>query len=165
MYCAFRRAILLEDPKCIFLHSLLSCLNSQRAHGHLSRPDCPLRIVTMPIIWGPGLTLVLQSLPSLIIPPALISTLPTFVARALPPSSSPDAVQSFLALPALVRALLSLVVFAVARKAVDNLRRRRDRKRLGPDVVEVPRMNCWLPGNLDFISEFMHSHAVGESCL
>ncbi|KAF8600093.1 cytochrome P450, partial [Ceratobasidium sp. AG-I] len=114
----------------------------------------------MPIIWGPGLTLVLQSLPSLVIPPVLISTLPTFVARALPTSSSPDAVQAFLALPAPVRALLSLVAYAMMRKAVGEIRRTRDRKRLGPDVVEVPRMNCWLPGNIDFITEFMHSHAV-----
>ena len=116
----------------------------------------------MPIVWGAGLTIVLQSLPSLVIPPVLISTLPTILARALPPSSSPDAVKAFLELPAPLRALISLVMYAAARKAVGEMRRRSDRKRLGPDVVEAPRMKCWLPGNVDFISEIIHSREVGE---
>lgn len=119
----------------------------------------------MPMIWGPGLTIVLRSLPSLVIPPVLISTLPTILARALPSSSSPNEVEAFLALPAPVRAILSLVAYAVAQKVIGKLRRRRDRKKLGPNVVEVPRMSCWLPGNIDFISEFMHKHATGESYL
>lgn len=119
----------------------------------------------MPVVWGAGLTIVLQTLPSLVLPPLLLSTLPTILARSLPHSSSPDAVQAFLALPAPLRALLSLVVYAAARKAAGEIRRSKDKKSLGPDVVEVPRMKCWLPGNIDFISEILHSRAVGESFL
>ncbi|KAF8600071.1 CYP63 cytochrome P450 monooxygenase-like protein [Ceratobasidium sp. AG-I] len=114
----------------------------------------------MPIVWGAGLTLVLQSLPSLLIPPVLISALPVILARTVPPSSSPDAVQAFLDLPAPLRALLSLVIYATARKAIGEMQRRSDRKRLGLDVVEAPRMKRWLPGNIDFIPEIVHSREV-----
>ena len=116
----------------------------------------------MPIIWGPGLTIVLQSLPSLVLSPALIATLPTILARALPPSASPDAVQVFLDLPAPLRALLSLVVYAVAQHAAGKLKRRIDRRSLGPDVVEVPVVKFRLPGSLDVIPYLMRNRKIGE---
>ncbi|KAF8600072.1 CYP63 cytochrome P450 monooxygenase-like protein [Ceratobasidium sp. AG-I] len=114
----------------------------------------------MPIIWGPGLTIVLRSLPSLVLSPILIATLPTVLARALPPSASPDAVQAFLALPAPVRALLSLVTYAVIQHAAGKLNRRRDRKRLGPDVVDVPAVKFRLPGNVGYIPYVIQNRAI-----
>lgn len=119
----------------------------------------------MPIIWGAGLTTVLQSLPSLILPPLLVTTLPTILARSLPPEASLDAVQAFLDLSASLRALLSLIVYVIAKRAVGDLMRRIDRRRLGPDVVEVPRMKMRWPGNLDFIPHIMHNRKTGEPFL
>ncbi|KAF8598853.1 cytochrome P450 [Ceratobasidium sp. AG-I] len=111
----------------------------------------------MPIIWGAGLTIVLRTLPSLILPPVLISTLPSVLLSTIPPSSSPDAVQTFLALPAPLRALISLVVFTIMQSTLEKLRRKRDMKRLGPNVVEAPWMKMRWPGNLDFIPYIMHN--------
>lgn len=123
-----------------------------------------------PLAWGAGLTIVLQSLPALIIPPVLAASLPTLLARFLlsksqsqPPSSSVALIQTFLDLPTFIRALISLALFTLGRQLINDERRRRDRVRLGPDVIEAPRMRMRWPWNLDFIPFVLNSREVGES--
>ena len=109
------------------------------------------------ITWGAGLSVVLRRLPSMIIPPVLAASFPTILARALSPESTPEAVQTFLELPAPVRVMISLLLLGVTRQVIKDYQRRADKKRLGPDVVEVPRVKFNWPGNVDFIPFVIHS--------
>jgi hypothetical protein len=115
------------------------------------------------IIWGPGLTSVLRTLPPLILIPILASSLPTVFARALPSSTL---AQAFLNLPTPLRGLLSYLAFLLTREAVSDYLRYRDRKRLGPDVVEAPRLKMRWPWNLDFIPYTLRIRKTGKlGCL
>jgi hypothetical protein len=115
-----------------------------------------------PIIWGAGLTIVLRTLPLLILVRILASSLLTIFARALPSSTY---AQAFLELPTPLRGLLSYLVFILTRWELRGYLRYRDMKRLGPDVVEAPRLKMRWPLNLDFISFWMHSRQTGEPIL
>jgi hypothetical protein len=111
------------------------------------------------LIWGPGLTTVLHTLPPLIVIPILASSLPTSLARLLPITTL---TQAFLDLPTPLRGFLSYLVFILTRKAARNYLRYRDRKRLGPDVVEAPRLKMRWPWNLDLILVTLRSQKTGE---
>ncbi|CAE6429552.1 unnamed protein product [Rhizoctonia solani] len=104
-----------------------------------------------PFVWGAGLSIVLGSLPSLVLPPALAASLPWVLERTLPPGSAPELLSLFLELPVAVRTILALGILTIVRKIVARYRRYLDRKRFGPDVVEVPRVKLKWPLNLDFI--------------
>jgi hypothetical protein len=114
------------------------------------------------ISWGAGLSIALRSLPSLVLPPALAASLPSILARVLSSESSPRFSRAFLDLPAPVQAIISLVLYVVCRSAVRDFHRYIDRKRLGPDVIEVPRVKGnWL-WNLDLIPAVIKSREVGK---
>jgi hypothetical protein len=115
-----------------------------------------------PIVWGAGLSIVLRALPSLILPLLLVASLPSILVRALSPESSPRFLRAFLDLPTLVQGISFLVVYVVSRRAVKNYQRHADRKRLGPDVIEVPRVKLNWPWNLDFIPLALNSRHVGK---
>ncbi|KAH7338413.1 cytochrome P450 [Rhizoctonia solani] len=104
-----------------------------------------------PIVWGAGLSIVLGSLPSLILPPAFAASLPWILEQTLPPDSVPEFLRLFLELPTAVRTILALGILTSARQIIQRYQRRLDRKSLGPDVVEVPRVRLKWPLNLDFI--------------
>ncbi|KAG8704257.1 hypothetical protein FRC08_002337 [Ceratobasidium sp. 394] len=102
------------------------------------------------LVWGPGLSPVLRSLPSLVLPPASSFALAT-------------GLTSFGVLR-IHRGALA-VGFWVFYKALNSImvaaRRRRDRTRLGPDVVEVPKANMKWPWNADFALLVAEAHENG----
>ncbi|CAE6510479.1 unnamed protein product [Rhizoctonia solani] len=104
-----------------------------------------------PIVWGAGLSIVLSSLPSLVLPPTFAASLPWILERTLPPDLIPEFLRLFLELPTTVRTILALGILASARHIIRGYQRRLDRESLGPDVFEVPRVKLKWPLNLDFI--------------
>ncbi|KAJ1305082.1 hypothetical protein OPQ81_000122 [Rhizoctonia solani] len=104
-----------------------------------------------PIVWGAGLSIVLDSLPSLILPPAFAASLPWVLERALPADSVPELLRLFLDLPITIRGTVALGVLVIVRKILGDYQRRLDRQSFGPDVVELPRIKLKWPLNLDFI--------------
>ncbi|CAE6339442.1 unnamed protein product [Rhizoctonia solani] len=104
-----------------------------------------------PIVWGAGLSIVLGSLRSLVIPPALAVSFPWALEQVLPSNSAPELLRLFLDLPTAVRSIVVLGVLAIVRNFIGGYRRRLDRKKFGPDVVEVPKIKLKWPLNLDFI--------------
>ncbi|CAE6394302.1 unnamed protein product [Rhizoctonia solani] len=104
-----------------------------------------------PFVWGAGLSIVLSSLPSLVLPPAFAASVPWILERKLPPDSAPEFLRLFLELPVALRSILALGILVVVRKIILTYRRNLDRKSFGPDVVEVPRVKLKWPFNLDFI--------------
>nr|AVZ23851.1 cytochrome P450 [Thanatephorus cucumeris] len=104
-----------------------------------------------PITWGAGLSIVLGSLPSLVLPPALAVSVPLLLEQALPHDSAPEFLRLFLDLPTAVRGVVALGVLAIIRSSIGRYQRRLDRKKFGPDVVEIPKIKLKWPLNLDFI--------------
>ncbi|CAE6421434.1 unnamed protein product [Rhizoctonia solani] len=104
-----------------------------------------------PIVWGAGLSIVLSSLPSLVLPPTFAASLPWILERTLTPDLIPEFLRLFLELPTTVRTILALGILASARHIIRGYQRRLDRESLGPDVFEVPRVKLKWPLNLDFI--------------
>ncbi|KAG9079619.1 hypothetical protein FRC06_007622 [Ceratobasidium sp. 370] len=100
--------------------------------------------------WGPGLSPVLRSLPSLVLPPAASLALAT-------------GLTSFGVLH-VHRGALTVAVW-VLYKAANSFfvatRRRLDRMRLGPDVIEVPKARLKWPWNADFIFIAAEAHENG----
>ncbi|KAG8792970.1 hypothetical protein FRC12_004339 [Ceratobasidium sp. 428] len=100
------------------------------------------------IIWGPGLTIVLRSLPLFILTQVAACSLPTLILRYLPTSTP---IQTLLNLPVSLQALLSYLTILSARRLISTYRYRQDMKKFGPNVTEVPRLEMRWPWNLDFI--------------
>ncbi|CAE6395026.1 unnamed protein product, partial [Rhizoctonia solani] len=71
--------------------------------------------------------------------------------------SSPWVLKEFLGLPAIIQTAILWMTFVFSRKVMKEYQRQADRKRLGPDVIEVPRVKLNWPWNLDLISFVMHS--------
>ncbi|GAB1524868.1 Protein kinase alk2 [Rhizoctonia solani] len=113
------------------------------------------------IKWGAGLSVALRSLPALIFPPAVSIITPTLLAQTVPLDSRPELLQEFLGLPVLVQAAAIWVGFVVLRNLIQRLQRRADRRRLGPDVIEVPRVKLSWPWNLDFIPLSIRTREAG----
>ncbi|CCO35695.1 hypothetical protein BN14_09813 [Rhizoctonia solani AG-1 IB] len=101
--------------------------------------------------WGAGLSIVLRSLPVLLLPPMVSILAPILLAKVIYPNSAPKLLETFLGLPKVVQIAACWVTFIVSRNVIREYQRRADRKRLGPDVVEVPRVKLSWPWNLDFI--------------
>ncbi|KAF8686502.1 cytochrome P450 [Rhizoctonia solani] len=104
-----------------------------------------------PINWGAGLSIVLGSLPSLVLPPALAVSVPLLLEQALPRDSASEFLRLFLDLPTAVRSIIALGVLAIIRTSIGRYQRQLDRKKFGPDVVEIPKIKLKWPLNLDFI--------------
>ncbi|ELU38866.1 cytochrome P450 monooxygenase pc-3 [Rhizoctonia solani AG-1 IA] len=104
-----------------------------------------------PITWGAGLSIVLGSLPSLVLPPALAVSVPLLLEQALPRDSASEFPRLFLDLPTAVRSIIALGVLAIIRTSIGRYQRQLDRKKFGPDVVEIPKIKLKWPLNLDFI--------------
>ncbi|KAG9128415.1 hypothetical protein FRC07_013755 [Ceratobasidium sp. 392] len=109
------------------------------------------------LVWGPGLSPVLRSLPSLILPPAASFALSTALTNF-------EVVHVH-------RGSLTVAVW-VLYKVADNIlvaaRRRRDRIRLGPDVIEVPKAKMKWPWNIDYIpfaAETVKTGYVNDICV
>ncbi|CAE6385525.1 unnamed protein product [Rhizoctonia solani] len=107
--------------------------------------------------WGAGLSIVLRSLPSLLLPPAAAALAPTLLAQLVTLDCSPRALKEFLELPKSIQAAILWVAFVLSRRTIREYQRRVDRKRLGPDVIEVPRVKLNWPWNLDLIPFVLHS--------
>ncbi|KAJ1302922.1 hypothetical protein OPQ81_003220 [Rhizoctonia solani] len=107
--------------------------------------------------WGAGLSKVLRSIPTLLLPPMATILAPTLLHRAVPPNSSPKFLIMFLALPSIVQITALWVTFVICHRTLREYQRRTDRKRLGPDVIEVPRVRLSWPWNLDFIPYVIRS--------
>ncbi|CAE6471441.1 unnamed protein product [Rhizoctonia solani] len=112
--------------------------------------------------WGAGLSIVLQSIPALLLPPVASVLAPTLLARVVSPSSTPKLLELFLGLPVVVQTATFWVAFLISRSIIRDYQRRADRKRLGPDIVEVPRVKLSWPWNLDFIPFMIRSRESGE---
>jgi hypothetical protein len=113
--------------------------------------------------WGAGLSIVLSSLPNLLIPPVTIILVPTLLARILSPDYSPWGVGNFLKLPAYMQTAILWVLFVFSRRTIREYQRQTDRKRLGSDVIEVPRVKLNWPWNLDLIPFIMRSRETGRA--
>ncbi|KAG8779170.1 hypothetical protein FRC12_024604 [Ceratobasidium sp. 428] len=100
------------------------------------------------IVWGPGLTVLLRTVPPFILTRVLVCSLPSLVLRYLPPSAP---AQAFLDLPTSLRALLSYVGFLLTRRAINGYLYYRDMRKFGPDVVEAPKLEMRWPLSLDLI--------------
>ncbi|CAE6500583.1 unnamed protein product [Rhizoctonia solani] len=111
--------------------------------------------------WGAGLSIVLRTLPALLLTPVAVILAPTFLARIASPDSSPKPLRDFLDLPVIVQATAIWIAFKISRGIIGEYQRRADRKRLGPDVIEAPRVKLNWPWNLDFIPFVMRSRASG----
>ncbi|KAG8696614.1 hypothetical protein FRC08_007036 [Ceratobasidium sp. 394] len=102
------------------------------------------------LVWGPGLSPVLRSLSSLVFPPASSFALATGLTS--------------LGVLHIHRGALT-VGFWVLYKALNSIivaaHRRRDRMRLGPDVVEVPKAKMNWPWNADFALLVAEAHENG----
>ncbi|CAE6496722.1 unnamed protein product [Rhizoctonia solani] len=107
--------------------------------------------------WGEGLSIVLRSLPALFLPPVAAILAPTLLARTVSLNNSPEYLRLFLGLPEAVQAAVFWIAYVVSRNVVRQYQRRADRRRLGLDVVEVPRIKLRWPWNLDLIPLAMHS--------
>ncbi|KAF8684599.1 cytochrome P450 [Rhizoctonia solani] len=101
--------------------------------------------------WGAGLSIVLRSLPALLIPPLTSILAPHLLAQAVSRNSAPKALETFLGLPFVVQVATFWFAFVALRSFIQDYQRRADRRRLGPDVIEVPRVKLSWPWNLDFI--------------
>ncbi|EUC55205.1 cytochrome P450 family monooxygenase pc-3 [Rhizoctonia solani AG-3 Rhs1AP] len=101
--------------------------------------------------WGAGLSIVLQSLPALLTSPIVAIVAPNILARITSPDTPFESLKVFLALPESVQAAVFWISYVVFRKIVQHYQRRADRRRLGADVVEVPRVKMTWPWNLDLI--------------
>jgi predicted membrane metal-binding protein len=115
--------------------------------------------------WGAGLSIVLRSLPVLLLPPMVSILAPILLAKVIYPNSAPKLLETFLGLPKVVQIAACWVTFIVSRNAIREYQRRADRKRLGPDVVEVPRVKLSWPWNLDFVPLVIRSRESGEFTL
>ncbi|GAB1522864.1 Protein kinase alk2 [Rhizoctonia solani] len=107
--------------------------------------------------WGAGLSIVLHSIPSLVLPPGVAILARNILSRAILTGSSPWVLKEFLGLPAIIQTAILWMTFVFSRKVMKEYQRQADRKRLGPDVIEVPRVKLNWPWNLDLISFVMHS--------
>ncbi|GAB1521111.1 hypothetical protein RhiTH_004202 [Rhizoctonia solani] len=106
---------------------------------------------------GPGLPVVLRLVPGLLAPPAFIY-LGLVIGCQTQKGIESDYLQRCITDPTL-RALffpLALALYSSLSSLVRYLRRRQDRRRLGPDVIEAPRIKKRLPGNIDWIPEALH---------
>ncbi|KAG8733597.1 hypothetical protein FRC11_004833, partial [Ceratobasidium sp. 423] len=93
--------------------------------------------------WGAGTSIVLQRLPRLVLPPVLIWALATVGVE------HSQILQDNVSRPALAASLWLL--YKLANSAIKSYRRSRDRRQLGPDVIEVPLAEFKLPWGIDFI--------------
>jgi hypothetical protein len=142
-------------PSWAPIHSEIAHVNYQLIFGVMS---------PSPITWGAGLSIVLGSLPSLVLPPATAISLPWALEKALPLHLTPEWLSLFLDLPTTVRSIVALGLLAVVRSFIGGYRRRLDRKRFGPDVIELPKIKLKWPLNLDFIpfdSNIMQNGKLG----
>ncbi|KAF8754671.1 cytochrome P450 [Rhizoctonia solani] len=111
---------------------------------------------------GPGLPVVLRLVPGLLAPPAFIY-LGLVIGCQTQKGIESDYLQRCITDPTL-RALffpLALALYSSLSSLVRYLRRRQDRRRLGPDVIEAPRIKKRLPGNIDWIPEALHMRETG----
>ncbi|KAF8713807.1 cytochrome P450, partial [Rhizoctonia solani] len=76
---------------------------------------------------------------------------PHLLAQAVSRNSAPKALEAFLGLPFVVQVATFWFAFVALRSFIQDYQRRADRRRLGPDVIEVPRVKLSWPWNLDFI--------------
>ncbi|ELU36963.1 cytochrome P450 monooxygenase pc-3 [Rhizoctonia solani AG-1 IA] len=90
--------------------------------------------------WGAGLSIVLHSIPSLVLPPGVAILAQNVLSRATLTGSSPWVLKEFLGLPAIIQTAILWMTFVFSRKVMKEYQRQADRKRLGPDVIEVPRV-------------------------
>ncbi|KAJ1305083.1 hypothetical protein OPQ81_000123 [Rhizoctonia solani] len=115
---------------------------------------------------GPGFPVVLRMIPGLLIPPISIYTGLVVVCRSQKGVDS-DYLQTCIPNP-ILRTLyfsLALVVYLSLSNLAGYIRRRQDRRRLGPDVIEPPRIKKKLPGNIDWIPEAIrarHNEYIGD---
>ncbi|CAE6448865.1 unnamed protein product [Rhizoctonia solani] len=95
------------------------------------------------IYWSTGTSIVLRRVPRLVAPPVLIWALATLGVE------HSQILQDNVSRPALAASLWLL--YKLANRAIQSYRRNQDRRRLGPDVIEVPLVQFKLPWNVDFI--------------
>ncbi|KAF8751195.1 cytochrome P450 [Rhizoctonia solani] len=86
--------------------------------------------------WGAGLSIVLHSIPSLVLPPGVAILARNILSRATLTGSSPWVLKEFLGLPAIIQTAILWMTFVFSRKVMKEYHRQADRKRLGPDVIE-----------------------------
>ncbi|CAE6421427.1 unnamed protein product [Rhizoctonia solani] len=102
---------------------------------------------------GPGLPVVLRSIPGLLTPP--LSIYAALVVGCRSQGVQSDYLRTCITNP-LLRILfvpLGLWIYFSLGSFFKYVRRQQDRRRLGPDVIEPPRIKKRLPGNIDWIPE------------
>ncbi|CAE6427857.1 unnamed protein product [Rhizoctonia solani] len=104
-----------------------------------------------PIVWGAGLSIALDSVPAVVLPPAFVAAIPSVLHHILPDDSSPKRLSSFVELSIITRLALALLTLAILRMILGEYQRNYDRKQFDSNVVEVPRVKLKWPFNLDFI--------------
>ncbi|KAG8700924.1 hypothetical protein FRC08_004377, partial [Ceratobasidium sp. 394] len=115
------------------------------------------------LVWDAGLTPAARALPSLLFLPGVAYLLPAFAARACSTDQIPKFLRVFLNLPWHLRTISSLLLLIVGHGLVGHQARRQDRKRFGPDVMEVPNFKTRWPWNIGFIPFIFDSMENGYS--
>ncbi|CAE6378065.1 unnamed protein product [Rhizoctonia solani] len=94
--------------------------------------------------WGAGTSIVLRRLPRLALPPVLIWALATLGVE------HSQLLQDNVSRPVLAASLWLL--YKLADSTIKSYLRNRDRRQLGPDVIEIPQAQFKLPWGIDFIT-------------
>ncbi|KAF8603624.1 cytochrome P450 monooxygenase pc-1 [Ceratobasidium sp. AG-I] len=102
--------------------------------GHASKPR---------IVWGPGLPIVLRRLPGLVLPPLAAFALATTLIRS-------NVLRISRVSPIPLAGSIWLL-YKVTMQLIVAASRRNDRRKLGPNVVEVPKVKMNWPWNIDFM--------------
>lgn len=108
----------------------------------------------------PGANFLLSAIPAAALRPTLIYWGLLILARS---ETKTTLVQTYLQ-SAFLRAAATIVilnVYLALKRVWRGIIRRQDRKRLGPDVIEAPRLKGKLPWNLDVIQSGINARKTG----
>lgn len=110
---------------------------------------------------APGFLVLLADAPGTLFPPIGVYLALRYLSKA---GVEENILQKFIGSPGLrsLSALVILTIYVSLRRIGRAIRRRNDRKSLGPDVVEAPRIKKRLPWNIDWIPEAMNARRTGE---
>lgn len=108
------------------------------------------------IVWGPGLSIVLRRLPGLVLPPLAAFALATALIRS-------NALRISRVGPVPLAGSI-WVLYKAAIQLIAAASRRSDRRKLGPNVVEVPKVKMNWPWNIDFMWMAADARENGTLC-
>ncbi|QRV90259.1 cytochrome P450 family protein [Ceratobasidium sp. AG-Ba] len=115
------------------------------------------------VIPGAGFVPAVRTLPRLLSLPSIAYLVSDVLSRQCEPDNLPNALKLLVELPWYARTGVSLLFLLAGRAVLKHQARRWDRKRYGPDVLDVPYFKTWWPWNLSFIPFILDSMENGYS--